>query len=80
MAVEKQAYEYVADATIQLAGGVSVDAIVTILGAKANLKIGGILFLNTLIDTYIKLQIYSKIMEGTNSAMKNNCDCSQYMK
>ena len=79
-AVEKQAYEYVADATIQLAGGVSVDAIVTILGAKANLKIGGILFLNTLIDTYIKLQIYSKIMEGTNSAMRNNCDCSQYMK
>ena len=25
-------------------------------------------------------EIYSKIMEGTNSAMKNNCDCSQYMK
>ena len=80
MAIEKQTYEYISDALLQLAGGAAVDTVVTILGYKANVYVGAFLTSNALIDAYIKSEIYSKIMAGSNSAMKNNCDCSQYVK
>ena len=80
MAIEKQTYEYISDALLQLTGGAAVDIVVTILGYKANVYVGTFLTSNALIDAYIKSEIYSKIMAGSNSAMKNNCDCSQYVK
>lgn len=84
IAVGKQSYEYIADAMRQLVGGAASDMVVTIMGYKANVYVGIILTLNTFIDAYIdayiKSEIYSKIMVGCNSAMKNNCNCSQYVK
>lgn len=80
MAIKKQTHEYISDALLQLTGGAAVDIVVTILGYKANGCVGTFLTLNALIDAYIKVEIYSKIMAGSNSAMKNNCDCSQYVK
>jgi RHS repeat-associated protein len=79
-AIGIQKYEYISDALRQLAHGAVVDIVVTILGYKANWRVGTFLTLNALIDAYIKTEIFSKIMAGSNSAMKNNCDCSQYVK
>ena len=80
MAIEKQTFEYISDASLQLVGGAVVDVVVAVLGCKANVYVGTFLTLNAVIDVYIKSEIYSKIMAGSNSAMKNNCDCSQYVK
>ena len=79
-AVEIKAIEYISEALKQLVTGVIVDAIVSVVGIKANFIVGGILAANALVDMGLKSTIYSKVMSGSNEAMKHNCDCGQYTK